>query len=99
MRTAHLALAVGAISGVSVAKELEPNAELSAWYDTGAAHQESMEHKLAQWKEFEAEGRFESAKWTARPKDYLACKDGKVELVKGDPLQTFRCKDVSRIPL
>ncbi|KAF5523867.1 hypothetical protein CGCA056_v004397 [Colletotrichum aenigma] len=94
MRTANLALAVGALSGVSVAKELEPNAELSAWYETGAAHQESMEHKLAQWKEFEVEGRFESAKWTARPKDYIACKDGKVELVKGDPLQTFRCKDL-----
>ncbi|TDZ68466.1 hypothetical protein CTRI78_v002114 [Colletotrichum trifolii] len=94
MRTAHLALAIGALSGVSVAKELEPNAEVSAWYETGAAHQENLDFKLAQWEQLEAEGKFESAQWTGRVKEYIACKDGKVELVKGDPLQTFKCKDL-----
>lgn len=46
MKSNALILAIGAFSGVSVARELEPSAELSAWYDTGAAHQESMEHKI-----------------------------------------------------
>ncbi|KXH31313.1 hypothetical protein CSAL01_03824 [Colletotrichum salicis] len=94
MKSNALLLAIAAFSGVSVARELEPSAELSAWYDTGAAHQESMEHKIAQWEQAEAEGKFDSTQWTGRVKDYLACKDGKVELVKGDPLQTFRCKDL-----
>lgn len=46
MKSNALLVAIGAFSGVSIARELEPSAELSAWYDTGAAHQESMEHKI-----------------------------------------------------
>lgn len=55
-------------------------------------HMENMERKKALWMaDFEA-GLMNSSKWPRL--NYTQCIDGKAEAVKGDPLQTFRCKNV-----
>lgn len=53
---------------------------------------ENMERKKKAWMaEFEA-GILDSSVWPRL--NYTKCQDGVIEAVKGDPLQTFRCKNM-----
>ncbi|KAI6780497.1 uncharacterized protein J7T54_000136 [Emericellopsis cladophorae] len=82
-----------AMTAMAVARELpKDDSKASRLYDSGVVHMDSMARKKAAWRaEFDA-GLLDSAQWPRL--NYTKCIDGKIEAVKGDPLQTFRCKNM-----
>lgn len=61
-------------------------------YDNRAMHNSNMAHKKALWLAQYESGQLDSSKWPRL--NYTKCIDGKVEAIKGDPLHTFRCKNM-----
>ncbi|KAL8337649.1 hypothetical protein RB598_006511 [Gaeumannomyces tritici] len=90
--TTFAACAAFAASAV-LAKEL-PKDELRAaeLYDSGVVHQGIMERKTAFWEASSRAGLLDSASYPRL--NYTKCVDGKAEAIKGDPLHTFRCKNM-----
>jgi hypothetical protein len=53
----------------------------------------------AAWAKNKAAGKFDSKRWNGfgkkrTDKDRIRCKDGVAVAVKGDPSQTYKCKDI-----
>ncbi|KAK4500135.1 hypothetical protein PRZ48_008321 [Zasmidium cellare] len=68
-------------------------------YDSGAVMAKMMAAKESAWREHKAAGHYDNGRWKGfhkkRPNaDRIRCKNGKVEAVKGDPDQTYKCKDI-----
>jgi len=61
-------------------------------YDTGLVHETIMQQKMAHWKAEEEAGLMDSSKWPRL--NYTKCVDGVAAAVPGDPLLTFRCKNI-----
>lgn len=76
--------------GREMPKDEARGAEL---YDSGIMHETIMSKKIAHWEEEEATGLMDSTKWPRL--DYTKCVNGIAAAVPGDPLLTFRCKNVS----
>lgn len=55
-------------------------------------HRNIMGKKTSQWLAKADMGQLNSTMWPRL--SYTKCIDGKVEAVKGDPMQTFRCKNM-----
>ncbi|ROT38384.1 hypothetical protein SODALDRAFT_277603 [Sodiomyces alkalinus F11] len=76
-----------------MAKELpKDEARAAELYDSGVRHHEIIEKKMAWWKAEEEAGLLNSAAWPRL--NYTKCVNGKAEAVPGDPLHTFRCKNI-----
>ncbi|KJX93656.1 hypothetical protein TI39_contig4278g00004 [Zymoseptoria brevis] len=64
-------------------------------YVSGKVHMKHMEAKEASWATKRAAGKFISKKWNGHKAAKVQCnKDGLAVAVKGDPLQTFKCKGI-----
>ena len=55
-------------------------------------HMRNMERKKKAWLAKYEMGALDSTVWPRL--NYTKCIDGKAEAVKGDPMQTFRCKNM-----
>ena len=58
-----------------------------------------MEGKEAAWAKHRAAGDYDSKKWNGfhwrrSNKNKIECKNGRVEAVKGDADQTYKCKNI-----
>lgn len=83
-----------AVALPALARELpKDEARAAAFYDNGLIHETLMRHKIEHWKAEEAAGLMNSEKWPRL--NYTKCVDGIAAAVPGDPLLTFRCKNVS----
>lgn len=93
MRFTTLAAAAVTVATPAFAKEMpKDEARAAEFYDSGLMHEQSMQRKLNFWKAEEQAGLLDSSKWPRL--GYTKCIDGKVEAIKGDPLHTFRCKNI-----
>jgi choice-of-anchor B domain-containing protein len=93
MRFSTLSGAVLSAASLAMAREL-PKDEFRAakLYDNRLMHNKNMESKKAKWQaEYDA-GLLNSTQWPRL--DYTKCVNGKAEAVKGDPLQTFKCRNM-----
>ncbi|KAF1952703.1 hypothetical protein CC80DRAFT_479075 [Byssothecium circinans] len=68
-------------------------------YESGAVMGKMMQAKESAWARHRAAGHYDNKKWNGfadkRPnKDVIKCTNGVVEAVKGDPDQTYKCKDI-----
>jgi hypothetical protein len=68
-------------------------------YASGEVMDFMMSAKEASWAKQRAMGNYDSKKWNGfdkkRPdKNVIKCKNGKAVAVKGDPAQTYTCKDI-----
>ncbi|KAF2246784.1 hypothetical protein BU26DRAFT_53386 [Trematosphaeria pertusa] len=68
-------------------------------YDSGAVMAKMMAKKEAAWAQHKAAGRYDNKRWNGFDKkrggrDVIRCINGKAEAVKGDPDQTYKCKDI-----
>ncbi|TLD07564.1 hypothetical protein PgNI_10936 [Pyricularia grisea] len=73
-------------------------------YESGEVHQKIIDMKNAQWDALEATGALDSTQWPSwRTWDQLdasvkngrlECKDGVAVVEEGNPMQTFRCKNM-----
>jgi choice-of-anchor B domain-containing protein len=81
--------AASAVAGKELPKDEGLAAEL---YDTGALHERIMKQKMELWQGEHAAGLMNSAQWPSL--NYTKCVNGKAEAIKGDPLHTFRCKNI-----
>ena len=96
MRFASVTGAALAAAMPAMGRELPVDeARAAAFYDNGMVHETLMKHKIEQWKAEEAAGLMDSSKWPRL--NYTKCEKGVAAAVPGDPLLTFRCKNVSRI--
>ncbi|KAL2754108.1 hypothetical protein ACRALDRAFT_2138463 [Sodiomyces alcalophilus JCM 7366] len=93
MRFNTLSGAALAAASVAVARELPKNeAKAAELYDSGELHERLMRQKISAWRaEYDA-GLLSSEKWPRL--NYTKCIDGKAEAVPGDPMLTFRCKNI-----
>jgi hypothetical protein len=66
-------------------------------YVSGVVHADIMSEKLKQWDSRRANGDYDSKKWNGFKGSRVPCRNGVAEAVKGDPLQTFRCKDMDLV--
>lgn len=55
-------------------------------------HMKNMERKKALWLAEADIGALDSSQWPRL--NYTECIDGQAEAIKGDPLHTFRCKNM-----
>lgn len=55
-------------------------------------HERLMQGKISAWRAEHDAGLLHSEKWPRL--NYTKCIDGKAEAVPGDPLLTFRCKNI-----
>lgn len=100
MLTPRVFVAVAAALGsLAAAKELPVNLELKAeLYDSGVRHEQIMALKNRVWKEFAAQGAYDSKQYrkfaVKQAADYFACKNGIATYVPNDPKYTFRCKNL-----
>ena len=62
-------------------------------YDSRTIHRENMARKKANWLAENATGILNSANWPEL--GYTRCVNGLAEAIPGDPLHTFRCRNVS----
>jgi hypothetical protein len=78
----------------SMAREM-PVDELKAakLYDSGLIHQQLIAKKIAHWEAEQAAGLMNATSWPRL--NPTKCVNGVAEAIKGDPLHTFRCKNVS----
>ncbi|KAI6785513.1 uncharacterized protein J7T54_007156 [Emericellopsis cladophorae] len=61
-------------------------------YDSGIIHEELMGKKMAHWKEEEEAGLMDSSQ---HPRlNYTKCINGVAEAIPGNPLYTFKCKNI-----
>ncbi|KAL8415360.1 hypothetical protein RB596_006097 [Gaeumannomyces avenae] len=80
-------------ASAAVAKEMaKDEVRAKAFYDNGLTHQQHLKNKVDNWMAAANAGLFSSEKWPRL--NYTKCIDGKVEAVKGDPLHTFKCKNI-----
>ncbi|RBQ86437.1 hypothetical protein VDGD_08047 [Verticillium dahliae] len=93
MRYNTIAGAVLTAASAVIGKEIAKDEALAAeFYDNGALHEHIMAEKLSFWQGEQAAGLLDSTKWPRL--NYTKCVNGKAEAVKGDPLHTFRCKNI-----
>ncbi|KAK3380444.1 hypothetical protein B0T24DRAFT_615420 [Lasiosphaeria ovina] len=93
MRLTSVASAVALGAAVAAAKELPKDERLGfEVYDSGAKMDEIMAIKLEHWQAELAAGAWNSSQWPRL--GYTKCVNGVAEAIKGDPLNTFRCKNV-----
>ncbi|KAH7374748.1 hypothetical protein B0T11DRAFT_308627 [Plectosphaerella cucumerina] len=93
MRYNTIAGAVLTAASAVVGKELPKDEALAAEvYDNGIIHEKIMSTKLEFWQGEAAAGLLDSTKWPRL--NYTKCVNGVAEAVKGDPLHTFKCKNI-----
>ena len=93
MRFSTLTGAVLTAAAPALGRELPVDEVRAAeLYDTGLVHETIMQKKMAHWKAEEEAGLMDSSKWPRL--NYTKCVDGVAAAVPGDPLLTFRCKNV-----
>ncbi|KEY74702.1 hypothetical protein S7711_05453 [Stachybotrys chartarum IBT 7711] len=93
MRYNTIAGAVLSAASAVVAKELPKDDALAAeLYDNGALHERIMSEKLEFWTAEAEAGLLNSAQWPRL--NYTRCIDGVAEAVPGNPLLTFRCRNI-----
>ncbi|KAK3388001.1 hypothetical protein B0H63DRAFT_168077 [Podospora didyma] len=93
MRVSTLTRTVALCAAGALAKELPKNEKLGAEvYDTGNKMDEIMQIKLAHWEAEMLSGAWNSSQWPRL--GYAKCINGVAEAIQGDPLNTFRCKNV-----
>ncbi|KAF1975412.1 hypothetical protein BU23DRAFT_458349 [Bimuria novae-zelandiae CBS 107.79] len=66
-------------------------------YDSGAVMAKMMEAKESAWARQKAAGKYDNKRWKGfdrHRKDVVKCTNGKAVAVKGDPDQTYKCKDI-----
>jgi hypothetical protein len=73
-----------------------------AEYASGEVMDLMMSSKEAAWAKQRAAGNYDSKKWNGfhknrANKDKIECKHGRVEAVKGDSDQTYKCKSIVSI--
>ncbi|KAF2009259.1 hypothetical protein BU24DRAFT_445137 [Aaosphaeria arxii CBS 175.79] len=91
MKLLTIAAALSSLaSAASFSKEEYESGQVMAWM---------MEAKESAWAEQKAAGNYNSRKWNGWNKhrggrDKVACKNGYAVAVKGDPDQTYKCKDI-----
>ncbi|KAF1999000.1 hypothetical protein P154DRAFT_554994 [Amniculicola lignicola CBS 123094] len=87
----------------TVAAALLPLAAAASYskeqYQSGEVMAKMMQVKEAGWAKNKAAGLYGQKKFKGfhkhrTHKDYIPCKNGKAEAVKGDPDQTYKCKDI-----
>ncbi|KAK0614901.1 hypothetical protein B0T17DRAFT_498120 [Bombardia bombarda] len=85
--------AVGLCAIGALAKEMPVNELLSKeMYQSGKMMEQIMEIKLAHWAAEKEIGALDSSQWPRL--GYTKCVNGIAEAIPGDPLHTFRCKNV-----
>lgn len=78
----------------ALGKELQMDeARAAELYDSGLVHEALMSAKIAHWKAEEEMGLMDSTQWPRL--NYTKCVNGVAEAVPGNPMLTFRCKNVS----
>ncbi|KAI9150029.1 hypothetical protein HJFPF1_09781 [Paramyrothecium foliicola] len=92
MRFSTVSGAVLAAASLAQGKEIAKDPVKALDYDSGKVHAANKKKKVDLWLgEYEA-GLLDSSKWPRL--NYTKCIDGKAEAVPGDPLQTFKCKNM-----
>ncbi|ROT38201.1 hypothetical protein SODALDRAFT_333973 [Sodiomyces alkalinus F11] len=80
-------------ANAAFAKEMPKNEALAAeLYDSGVLHEEIMNRKMSWWNSELESGLLDSSQWPRL--NYTRCINGKAEAIPGDPLHTFRCKNM-----
>jgi uncharacterized protein involved in copper resistance len=74
-----------------------------AEYASGEVMDLMMSSKEAAWAKQRAAGNYDSKKWAGfdknrANKDKIECKHGRVEAVKGDADQTYKCRNILSTP-
>ncbi|KFA70586.1 hypothetical protein S40285_04709 [Stachybotrys chlorohalonatus IBT 40285] len=92
MRFSTLTGAAVAASVASAREMPKDNAKAAELYDNRAMHNRNMQHKMDNWMaEFDA-GLLNSSQWPRL--NYTKCVDGVAAAVPGNPLLTFRCRNM-----
>lgn len=84
------------LAAMAMAKEMPKDSLRAATlYDSGLKHQMNIARKQATFSHQRDAGVYASEQYKEiGAKDYVPCKNGKAEAVKGDANNTFRCKNI-----
>ncbi|KAK3955699.1 hypothetical protein QBC32DRAFT_310818 [Pseudoneurospora amorphoporcata] len=87
-----IGVAVGLCAVGALAKEKAVDMSRHAEYKSGVVMDRIMAHKFEQWEAKMASGALNSTQWPRL--NYTKCVNGIAEAIRGDALQTFRCKNM-----
>ncbi|KAK3388089.1 hypothetical protein B0T20DRAFT_365770 [Sordaria brevicollis] len=92
MHVKTIGVAFGFCAVGALAKEKAVDMSRHAEYKSGAVMGRVMAHKFEQWEAKLASGALNSTQWPRL--NYTKCVDGIAAAIPGDPLHTFRCKNM-----
>ncbi|KAK0099558.1 hypothetical protein ONS96_008060 [Cadophora gregata f. sp. sojae] len=93
MRFSSVVGALAALAASACGKELEKDAARAAeLYDSGLVHQKIFNAKLAFFEAEQAAGSYDTSIYPRL--NYTKCVNGYAAAIPGDPLHTFKCKNM-----